>query len=169
MRAYTKEDKIYKSSLSTVDISQDVSDAIEVVRHGLPFDFLRSKVTKGCLIFQKILKQDAHNLGLLTRATFASKEYLHIRQSHVITMLDIVQFKPFHELGRLDLQMVLPNNFVDYFRLHLHTLVQPTKEHSKEVGISITSLFLMPIFHLGQVLQSFVALDRFRNDLCWNF
>jgi hypothetical protein len=106
-----------------IDICQYVSDTVEIVGHGLPFDFLGGEVAEDRLIFQEIFEQDPHDFRLFAGATLASEERLHIRQPHVVSMLDVVQFQPFHELGGLDLQMVLPDYFLDDFRLCLQALL----------------------------------------------
>jgi hypothetical protein len=125
-----------------------VADAVEVVRHGVAFDLLGGEVAGQRFPLDELLQEDAHDLRLLAGSATAGEELLHVGQPHVVAVLHPVELEPLQELAALELELVLADAAGDELGVGQHPLLQPPEEHPQQVGIGVSTLFLVFIFHL---------------------
>lgn len=118
-------------------------DAGEVIVHYSSFRLFRSQVARKGLSFQKGTKQDSHNLGVLIGKGLADKELSDAGDPDVVPVVDFNCPQPVDKVFRTDAQVMFLDDRQYNLGLIVYLVLKSSKEHSKQIRVGITPIFLL--------------------------
>ncbi len=112
---------------------EDGSDGKVVVNHDMPSNFFRSQVAVDRLGVDKILEEDAHDLGVFLGEALLDKELPNAGHSDVVSVVYFVCLDPLNKFFQTYLHLIFFDDILYVLRIILDLVLQPSEEHPQQV------------------------------------